>query len=56
MLSGPEVAPVSSIRSGEPVVLDDDGDKEPEDDLASEYGVVEGWHFARYLAVVFGKA
>ena len=55
VLSGPKIAPVSSVRSREPVVLDDDGDEEPENDLTADNGVVEGWHFTRYLAVVFRK-
>ena len=52
MLCCPEIAPVSSVRGGEPVVLNEDGDEEPEDDFAPEDGFVERGNFARGGAVV----
>lgn len=56
VLRGPEVEPVAAVGRAEPVVLDDDHDEEPEDDLASEEGGVEGGDVAGGLAVVFRQA
>ena len=51
-----QVAPITTVRGGEPVILDQDGDEEPEDDFAAHYGVVEGGDLAGGLAIVVRKA
>ena len=53
--AGPEIAPVATVRGREPVVLDEDGDEEPEDDFAASEGRVEGWDGSGGLAVIVGK-
>ena len=52
----PEVAPVAAVGRAEPVVLDEDGDEEPEDDFAAGDGGVKGGDGAGGLAVVGGEA
>ena len=52
MLSRPKVFPVSTVRRGEKIVLDDDCDEEPEDDFATVNGLVERWDMAGVLTVV----
>lgn len=48
----PEVAPVAAVWCRQPVVLDDDGDEEPDDNLPAEEGDVEGWDLAWGLTVI----
>lgn len=55
MLRGPEISPVSAIRCGQPVILQDNGDEEPEDDFPAEKGTIKGGNLARLLAVVIWK-
>ena len=49
-------APVATVRCAKEEVLQDDGNEVPEDDLAAEYGLVEGGHLSRGLAIVVGKS
>ena len=51
----PEVAPVAPVRRRQPVVLEHDGDEEPDDDFAAEEGDVEGWDLAWGLTVIAGE-
>ena len=37
----PKVFPVAAVRRGEEIVLDEDGDEEPDDDFAADGGAVE---------------
>ena len=48
----PEVAPVAAVGRGEEEVLDEDGDEEPEDDLAARDRFVEAWDLTGRLAVI----
>jgi hypothetical protein len=48
-------APVTTVWCTEEEVLQNDGDKVPEDDLAPEQGLVEGWNLARLLTIVVGQ-
>jgi hypothetical protein len=56
MLRRPKVFPVSSIGSGQPVVLDDDADKEPENDFSAVNRFIERRDFAWLLAIVAREA
>lgn len=56
VLGGEEVAPVASVRRGEEIVLDDDGDEEPDYDLSAGQRIVEGGDTAGGLAVVGWEA
>lgn len=56
VLRGPEVSPIAAVRRREPVILEDDGDEEPHDDLTAEQGFVEGGDFAGLLAIVVRQA
>ena len=53
MLAGPEVEPITAIGGREPVILDANDDKEPEDDFPGEDGAVEGGNVAGCLVIVF---
>lgn len=55
MVRTPEVTPIAAVGRAEPVVLDEDGDEEPEDDFAAGNGGVEGRDGAGGLAVVGGE-
>ena len=56
MLTRPEVFPIPTVRRGEEVILDEDSDEEPDDDLSADDGAVEGWDAAGRLAVVVREA
>jgi hypothetical protein len=56
VLGGEEIAPISSIRGGEEVILDYNSDEEPENDFAASEGAVEGRDAAGGLAVVGWEA
>lgn len=49
-------APVTTIWRTEEEVLQDNGDKVPQDNLSSEQGLVERWDLARLLTIVIGQA
>jgi hypothetical protein len=49
-------APVATVWRTEEEVLQDDGDKVPQDNLSSEQGLVERWDLARLLTIVVGQA
>ena len=49
---GPQEAPVTTIRSAEPVVTKDLGTKEPQNDLPAEQGLEEVRNLGRRLTVV----
>lgn len=56
VLAAKEELPVTTVGRGEPVVLDDDGDEEPGDELAVHEGDVETRDGLGLLAVVVGQA
>jgi len=56
VLRGEEVPPVAAVGRGKEVILDEDGDEEPEDDFAACHGGVEGGDLAGGLAVVVREA
>lgn len=56
VLRAPEILPVAAVGGAEEEVLDEDGDEEPEDDVAASDGLVERGDVARGLAVVAGEA
>ena len=53
VLRTPQVFPVAAIGSGQEVILQDDSDEEPGDNLATEQGFVEVWSLSRTLAIVW---
>ena len=56
VLARPEVFPIASVRGAQEVILDENGNEEPDDDFAAEGGGVEGRDAAGRLAVVVGQA
>ena len=52
ILRAPEICPISTIRRGEEVILEDDCDEEPANDSTAEESMIEVGDFAWSLAVV----
>ncbi|KAL9032499.1 MAG: hypothetical protein Q9214_007944, partial [Letrouitia sp. 1 TL-2023] len=55
ILRTPEVMPIATVRSRQPVILHNDHKEEPENDFAAEKRVVEGRDFTGPLTVIIWK-
>lgn len=52
----PEISPITSVGSTEPIISQNLGDKEPDDQLSSEQSLEEIGHVGRNLSVVVGQS